>query len=364
MKKKWIIGVALVPVAFFGVLAALPAILPIWDQVRPRPAVPVVHVDSAMRQQAIDALVANVKDHYVFPEKAAQIETLLRQRLRNGDYDAIGNGEQLAKMLTSDMASVAGDKHMRVVFSPEVLPALSAPRSVLPSAPPPSGPMGWIDRIGMKMAKFGVEKAELLPSNIGYLELSAFPFPEMTADKYAAAMDKLADTDAMIIDLRDNGGGVPTSVALLVSYFVDQRTQLNGIWFRDTGVTHQLWTEDKLAGKRYGAQRKVVILVGPETRSAAEDFAYTMQALKRATLIGARTWGGAHPTFRYRLGDHFVGRIPNARTISAITNSNWEGVGVIPDIEAAPAEALNVATSHLLNQQARAAGMRVALPQL
>jgi mRNA-degrading endonuclease toxin of MazEF toxin-antitoxin module len=357
MKKKWIIGLALVPVAFFGAVAAVPAVLPIWEQYRPRP---VVVVNSAMRQQAIATLVTQVSAHYVFPEKATQIETLLRQRQRNGDYDGITNGEQLAATLTRDMASVAADLHMRVEFSPEVLPPQLPRRSGLPAA----GPIGWIDRIGMKLAKFGIEKAERLPSNIGYLELSAFPFPQMTAEKYAAAMDKLADTDAMIIDLRGNGGGSPASVALLASYFVDQRTQLNGIWYRDTGVTEYLWTEDKLAGKRYGAQRKVAILVGPGTRSAGEDFAYTMQKLKRATLIGARTWGGAHPTSSYRLGDHFVGRIPNARTISPITKSNWEGVGVIPDIEAAPAEALSVAKAHLLNQQPRAASMRVALPQL
>lgn len=355
--KKWIIGIALVPVAFFGVIANLSMVLPIWEKYRPRP---VVVVDSAMRQQAIASLVTQVSAHYVFPEKAKQIETLLRRRQRNGDYDAISNGDQLAKILTDDMASVAGDPHMRVDFSPEVLPPQRPRKSGLPAL----GPIGWIDRIGMKIGKFGVEKVEHLPSNIGYLELSAFPWPELTEQKYAAAMDKLADTDAMIIDLRDNGGGMPTSVTLLISYFVDQRTRLNGIWWRDTGLTEQLWTEDKLAGKRYGAQRKVAILIGPETRSAAEDFAYTMQALKRATLVGARTWGGAHPTAGYRLGDHFMGRIPYARTISPITGTNWEGVGVIPDIAAAPADALNVAKAHLAKQRLAdsSAVPRVALP--
>lgn len=353
--KKLVVGVALVSFTLIGAVAALP----LWEQYGPRPAVPVVQVDSAMRQQTIDALVTQLRAHYVFPDKAAQIATLLRERQRSGAYDAITDGEQLAAALTADMASVAADKHMRVEFFNDVLPLQRPRKSELPSAPAPTG---WIDTIARKMSNVGVEKVELMPSNIGYLELSAFPFPEMTADKYAAAMDKLAGTDSFIIDLRENGGGVPTSVALLASYFFDQRTRLNAIWWRDTGRTDQLWTAEGLAGRRYGAQKKVAILIGPHTKSAAEDFAYTMQTLKRATLIGARTWGGAHPAFPYRLGDHFGCRIPNARTISPITNTNWEGIGVIPDIAAAPADGIRAATAHLLRSDLNTAGIRPMLP--
>jgi retinol-binding protein 3 len=358
--KKWIIGVALVPVALLGGLFALPAVLPIWEEYKPRPVVP---VDSAMRGRAIDALVAQVGAHYVFPEKTKQIETLLRQRQRNGDYDAMTNGEQLAKTLTGDMASVVHDLHMRLEFSPEVLP---------PQARGPAGPSGsaepgpffmqWIDALGKKFAPMGVDKVELMPSNIGYLKMSGFARPELSGPKYAAAMDKLADTGAMIIDMRGNGGGSPQAVGLLVSYFVDQRTRLNDRYSRETGLTEQMWTQDALAGKRYGAQKKVTILIGPGTFSGGEDFAYTMQALKRATLVGAPTRGGAHPTATFRLDDHFLARIPNARSISPITGTNWEGVGVIPDIAATPAEALAVAKAHLLRSDLNTADVRPALP--
>jgi C-terminal processing protease CtpA/Prc len=167
-------------------------------------------------------------------------------------------------------------------------------------------------------------------------------------------MDKLADTDALIIDLRGSMGGHPAGVALLISYFVDGRTRLNDIWSRDTGTSTQFWTEDTLEGKRYGGKKPVLILVDRDTRSAAEDFAYTMQALKRATVVGSRTWGGAHPGRPYRLGDHFFVGIPDARSISPITHTNWEGVGVIPDVEAAPSDALTVARK-LLQRQAGAA---------
>ncbi|WLI89343.1 S41 family peptidase [Massilia sp. R2A-15] len=360
MNMKWVFGPVLVSVALIGMVAALPTILPMWQEYRPKPT---VLIDRAVRAQAIDALVAEVHAHYVFPDKAEPIETLLRQRQRNGDYDAITSGEQLAKVLTDDMASVAHDLHIRVEFSADVLPAEFRPPAARPAAD--QGPffMRWIDSLGRSMAAFGVGKTERLPSNIGYLELKGFFPPHLVGDKYAAAMDKLADTGALIIDLRRNGGGSPHSVALLASYFVDQRTRLNDIWSRDTGESTQFWTQDSLAGKRYGGQKKVAILVGPGTRSAGEDFAYTMQAMKRATVIGARTWGGAHPTAPFRLGDHFVGLIPNARSISPITHGNWEGAGVIPDIAVAPADAMAVAQDLLLRRETRNAATRVALPQ-
>jgi C-terminal processing protease CtpA/Prc len=153
----------------------------------------------------------------------------------------------------------------------------------------------------------------------------------------------LADTDGLIVDLRENHGGDPHTVALLISYFVDQRTRLTGIWDRDTGATTQQWTEDELDGKRYGGRKPLVILVGPDTASAGEDFTYTMQALKRATVVGEPTLGAAHLASAYRLGDHFYAAIPNQSSINPVTHTNWEGVGVIPDIPTPPLKAFAAA---------------------
>ena len=163
---------------------------------------------------------------------------------------------------------------------------------------------------------------------MGYLQLESFAPPVLSEGKVASAMDKLADG----------------------------RTRLNAAWSRDTGSASERWTEDRLQGKRYGGKKPVFILVDRETKSAAEDFAYTMQALKRATIAGSRTWGGAHPACPYRLGDHFVASVPDARLISPITHSNWAGTGVIPDVEAAPADALKAAQALLL-RRARVAAL-------
>jgi hypothetical protein len=303
-----------------------------------------VVLDGAMRAQVIDTLVAELNRHYVFPTTAKQIETLLRKRQQDGKYDAISNGVQFASQLTADMASVAHDVHMKVRFSPSFLRPDREPDPVTNAAP---------------NRHHGIDNVAHLTPGIGYLRISAFPSPALVADKYASVMNELSDTDALIIDVRSNRGGAARSVALLISYFVDQRTRLNDIWSRDSGQTRQFWTEDRLDGKRYGGKKPVVILAGPGTASAGEDFTYTMQALKRATVIGERTWGGAHPVTLYRLSGHFYAAIPNSRSISPITHTNWEGTGVTPDIKAPPADALAVAKDLLQRQRNAGQALRV-----
>jgi len=332
-----------------------------WQGLGPRPA---VVPDRALRAKTIDMLVATLNDHYVFPDKAKEIEAVLRQRQQEGSYDGIRSGFTLARQLTADIHGVARDLHMTLRFAPGV---------VLPDeadGPAPATQAQWeqqhnvVQRLIMRhTATRNVVRVGRLGANIGYLKISRFPDAFLIADRFAAAMDELADTDGLIVDLRPNGGGDPRAVALLISYFVDGRTRLNDIWDRDTGVATQHWTEDKLAGKRYGGNKPVVIVVGRDTASAGEDFAYTMQALKRATVVGERTWGGAHPVSAHRIGEHFVAMIPSQRSISPITGTNWEGTGVIPDILVAPDHALATARQLMGRRLASAHVSRLALQQ-
>jgi hypothetical protein len=328
LKRHVIVLLVVLSVALIGTVVALPAFYR-----------PDIAVDGPMRTQVIDTLIARLDQHYVFPETARQIETLLRKRQHDGKYDAITNGEQFAVQLTADMASIAHDLHMKVKFSPT---RLRPGREV--------NPMPNAVSKAARDHDDGVASVDHLSPAIGYLRITAFPPRALVVDRYASALDKLSDTEALIVDVRNNGGGDPESVALLISYFVDRPTRLNDIWSRDSGETTQTWTEGKLDGKRYGGGKPVVILAGPGTASAGEDFTYTMQALKRATVIGERTWGGAHPIALYRLGDHFYAAIPHSRTISPITHTNWEGTGVTPDITTPPADALVVAKDMLRRQ--------------
>jgi len=357
MKKKWIVIPSLLLLTAVAAAATIPIWGPFWDERRPGPK---LVVDSAMRREAIDALVAKLNDHYVFPDKARQIGAVLRQREHEGKYDGLTDGRQLAIRLTNDLRGIAHDQHMMVAFS-------RSPIRLGDAGEPPTSKAEWNGRASFLqrlvvpvMAGRRVEKVDHLTPNIGYLKLSGFPPAFLVTGKFAAAMNDLADTEGLIVDLRDNGGGAPESVALLVSYFVDGRTRLNDIWDRDTGLTTQQWTQDKLDGKRYGGKKPVLILAGPGTMSAGEDFTYTMQAMKRATVIGQPTWGGAHPTRPHRLNAHFLALIPGRRSINPITGTNWEGSGVIPDIAARPDDALALAKDLLQRRLDTAAPLAAA----
>lgn len=339
MKKKWIV-IPSVLVAAAGILATLPVWAHLWQTYVPQSK---VAIDRGTAREAVDGLITQYNRHYVLPDKATQVEAFLRQRQREGIYDRVTDAEQLAKQLTDDVQSVAPDRHMMVGFSANPLPPDGK------GEPPPDTQANWERRNNFVMRQLTyyfanpVDEVERLDGNIGYLKISGFAPPFISGGRFAAAMDELAGTDGLIMDLRGHRGGHPEGVALLISYFVDGRTRLNDIWDRSTGTSKQHWTVDKLDGKRYGSRKPVLILAGPDTKSAGEEFVYTMQALKRATVIGAPTWGGAHPSRAFRIGEHFFAFIPNRRAINPITGSNWEGASVIPDVAAAPDKALEVA---------------------
>jgi C-terminal processing protease CtpA/Prc len=309
-----------------------------------------VEVDPATRLEVIDTLIAKMNAHYVFPDKAKQAEVVLRKHQREGKYDAITDGRQLAKQLSDDIGGVLQDKHLSIEVGNRPIPLDDA----IP--PPPQTRAEWEKQVSPAVrekvlaSNLGVEKVDHLSPQIGYLQMWTFGPAFLVSDKLAGAMNELADTDGLIIDLRNNGGGLGESVSLLISYLVDERTRVNSTWDRTSGVTMEYWTQDQLDGKRYGGKKPVFILVGPNTKSAAESFAYQLQALKRATVIGEPTWGGANASRPYRLSTHFAAFIPNRRSISPITNTNWEGTGVIPDVAAKVDDALAVAKELMQRQ--------------
>lgn len=300
----------------------------------PGPVQPDRSIDAAERARLLKDLAASLESHYVFLDKAKAMTADLRARETRGEYAAITSAQAFAKKLTADLRSVTNDKHLSVKYSAQPFP----PQAALDSEEPSPQDLAFERRVN-----YGIERVQRMDFNLGYLDLRAFVQPARAGAKLAAAMTLLSDTDALVIDLRNNGGGDPATVALLASYFFDERTHLNDIYDRPKDATTEYWTSETLAGTRYGGKRKVYVLVSNDTFSGGEDLAYTLQAAKRATVIGATTGGGAHPVMARRLSDHFAAMVPSARSINPITKTNWEGVGVAPDVAIAPDKALDKA---------------------
>lgn len=296
-------------------------------------------IDQAIRTEVVHRLIADLNGYYVFPDKAKAMESVLRAKLDGGAYNTITSAEKFTAALTADIQQVAQDRHLDVAYSEAVIRSQAEQDSDIPTP-------ARLER--MRSHNYGVEKVERLPFNIGYLDLRSFSPPDLAGPKLAAAMTLVADTEALIIDLRFNNGGEPKTVALLASYLFDERTRLNDIYDRGTDHTEEYWTSEQVAGPRFGGKKKVYLLVSHDTFSAGEDFSYAMKNLRRATLIGAATGGGAHPGTERRLNDHFGAIVPTSRSISPVTQTDWEGLGVLPDIAMRPAKALDHAQELIL----------------
>jgi len=184
---------------------------------------------------------------------------------------------------------------------------------------------------------------ECLPGNIGYLDLRGFAPAGMAGPTLAAAMTLLANTNTLIVDLRENGGGDPETVSLLCSYLFDHRTHMNSLYWRRGDHTEQFWTQEFVQGLRFGQSKPVYVLTSAHTFSAAEEFSYNLRTQKRATLVGETTGGGANPGDMRRLTDHFEMFVPGGRSINPITGINWEGTGVEPHVKVPADKALDTA---------------------
>lgn len=195
----------------------------------------------------------------------------------------------------------------------------------------------------MRLNNYGFVKVENMRGNVGYIDFRGFSDPELGAETVAAAMNFVNNSDALIFDLRQNGGGDPAMVALICSYlFGDKPVHLNDLYMRAGNQTQEFWTKPEKAAKKY-TDKPVYVLTSNRTFSGAEEFSYNLKNLKRATIVGETTGGGANPGESYRLSDHFQVFIPTGRAISPITNTNWEGVGVEPDVKVPQEQALKTA---------------------
>jgi retinol-binding protein 3 len=306
------------------------------------PPGPDMAVDAAARNAVIDGALKALNEGYIFPAVAAQMERAIRDRQHRNEYDSITSARQFASKLTNDLREVSHDKHLRVDYVSRALP----PQPAQPPSPEELLKMMEQQRVQLARINFGFEKLERLPGNIGYLDLRAFTPAALTGETAAAAMNFLSNSEAVIIDLRKNGGGDPATVSLIASYlFGPQPVHLNDLYNREHDETRQFWTLPYVPGRKLFG-KDVYVLTSSNTFSGGEEFTYDLKTQKRATIVGETTGGGAHPVGGRRINDHFIIGVPSGRPINPITKTDWEGTGVEPDVKVPAEQALS--TAHLM----------------
>lgn len=293
-----------------------------------------IRLDAADRKEVINGAIAQLKDAYIYPETAQKMAGALLAHEEAGEYDQITDGGSFAARLTEDLQAISHDKHLRVDYAPFKM----SPEQF---GGPPAGEQARF-RKDLEHENCGWERIEVLPGNIGYVKFNMFGPPDLCGPTVVSAMNFLAHVDAIIFDLRDNHGGDPKMVQMVASYLFDRPTHLNDLYFRRDNQTTQYWTLPYIPGPRLASQ-PVFVLTSNRTFSGGEEFCYDLQTEKRATLVGETTGGGAHPVSAHRINDHFMIGVPEGRPINPITQKDWEGTGVTPDVAVKAEDAFTTA---------------------
>ncbi|MFL5622761.1 MAG: S41 family peptidase [Gemmatimonadaceae bacterium] len=285
----------------------------------------VTELTAKQRQTVVDSIATLLDRMYVFPDVATRMNADLRKRIERGEFNRVADPSTFAQMLTQDLQAISHDKHLRVR---------------LRASDPASGPSGGF---GKPSSIFG--RTERMEGDVAYIEILSFGAPpEAVREETSRVMSAAADAKALIIDLRRNGGGSPFTVALVSSYlFGADPVHLNSLYFRPANRTDDFYTDPRVSGRKFGADKPVYVLTSPRTFSGAEEFAYNLKTRKRATIVGETTGGGANPGRGVPLPHDLTVFVPTGRAINPITKTNWEGVGVKPDVAVDASVALDTA---------------------
>jgi C-terminal processing protease CtpA/Prc len=285
-----------------------------------------------MKRAIVEKVVSELNACYIDPETAGRIERLLRQREAAGRYDRLRDLTPFLQTLRSDLRSVADDAHLGV------WPIWYAPVPLDTSA---LAVQRW--REEQRRDNYGFGRVEVLPDDIGYLELTRFARPSVGETTARAAMAFLAGVDALIIDVRENHGGSEDMVNLICAYLFEEPVHTISFYTRYTGETRDLWTPADVRGSAL-AHIPVFVLQSEESASAAEHLAYALQAAGRARIVGERSRGAANPVEERVYPELSLNiSLPVSRAIHPLTGTSWEGVGVKPDVETAATDALEIA---------------------
>jgi retinol-binding protein 3 len=292
-------------------------------------------VDPAFVQATVESVAATISREYFDPALGARVDETLRRSLADGRYAGAPDDARLAAMVTRDLYAATHDKHL----------VLQALRDVPAERERSLAQADESRAVTVRRSNAGVRRIEILAGNVGYLELTSFFRPEEASDAIAAAMQALAHADALILDMRSNSGGSPSTVALLVSYLLEPGLPLWDIAHRPPEPPDHYAT---VTVAHHDVQRPVYVLTSSQTFSGGEGLAFILQDRHRAEIVGEVTAGAANAARPYRVNARFSVTIPNGQVKSAGSGGNWEGVGVMPEVKTSAADALKVAHQRAL----------------
>ena len=294
----------------------------------PRGANPTL--DARSRHRIIASAIASIKQHRIDPAEAEKAADALLAHERQGDDDSATSTDEFTRLATTQMREATGDHPLELLYSPRAIPERSP-------GPPPAPSAAYREEALRVNCAF--EQVKILPHNIGYLKLNAFPDTSVCQTTATAAMAKLNDADALIFDLRDNRGGFPNMVSLIAAYLFDHPEYM---YCPLENTTAESWTHSPVPGNKL-ANKPVYVLTSPRTISAAEQFTYNLKMLKRGTLVGETTGGASHAANLHSIGDNFYVATVEVRAINPYSKHNWNDTGIEPDFKVRASDALKAA---------------------
>lgn len=292
-----------------------------------------IEINKEQRKEVVERISNIIIENYVFPKVALQNANFIQEQLKSGEYNEIIDAGKFAEKLTVDLQKINHDKHMEV--------RVNKPQKYQPEQKQSSNP--YLEYLKQEQKEnYGFKKIEILEGNVGYIDFRYFSGFDSAKETVDGVLKVIKNTDAVIFDLRKNDGGSPEMVQYICSYFFGEKTHLNSLYWRKGNRTQEFWTLDELPAERM-PDVPLFLLTSKYTFSGAEEFAYNFKTRKRAIIVGESTGGGANPGGQIEINKLFSINVPTGRAINPITQTNWEGTGVVPDVKTVANNALSKA---------------------
>ena len=294
-------------------------------------------INATEKQQVVDSIAKFMAEKYVFPDKGKEMGDLVCKNLKEGKYNNITDPREFAEKLSEGLSTINNDRHIGVMYMPGRIAMIKKA-----DEDENNKELEEFEKRQSEFSNFYFKEIKILPGNVGYLKFNGFMDASVAGPTAIAAMNFLAHTDALIINLTDNGGGSPSLIQLITTYFFEDSEHLNSFYIREGEKMNQFWTLTYVPGERM-LETDLYVLTSSRTFSGAEEFTYNLKNMERATIVGETTGGGAHPVSSYIINDNFMVRVPFGKAVNPITNTNWEGTGIDPHVKTTKDKAMETA---------------------